>query len=276
MSVLVIGKNAFLAQALKQQKKAENWLFWTHEQAVTADRWPDGVRCVINFAYDPVILNGGFSDLDQCFAGKARDIGAHYIMLSSRTVYGRRHDLHHIREGDAPAVDITPYGQAKRDIEERLQAKFADNVTILRLSNVFGMEYRVGHPRRSFFGQMLKSLKEEEQICFDIAPSTCRDFLPLSFFTRSLISIAAPKAGAYKAGVYNLGSGHGISVDAIAKWVLHGYGRGGVVYSDRAKVEDQFILDITKAQNDFDVICPGLADIRRICIEIGQNLRHIP
>ncbi|MCI5059644.1 MAG: NAD(P)-dependent oxidoreductase [Alphaproteobacteria bacterium] len=276
MTVLVIGKNAFLASHLGQFEATKDWLFWGHEEAINASKWPEGISCVVNFAYDPLIRKGGlkgrFSDLDRQFARKIVEAGAHYIMLSSRAVYGQSDGLRHFREGDAPVGGMTPdYGRAKRLIEEDLLSRFGEKVTILRLSNVFGYEYLPKNPRQSFFGRMLVTLREKGVIAFDMSGSTCRDFLPLPDFTSALVQIVkAPKAG-----IYNLGSGQGISVEAIAKWVLHGYGGGEIVYSSD-KPKDQFVLDMTKTTQSFDIAQPSLADIRGYCIQIGQKLRELP
>lgn len=269
MSILVIGKSAFLAQALQNIAELDNWHLMSHQEALDPAKWPKGLTSVINFAYDPIIIEGQYSDLDHQFAKIAAKHEAAYIMLSSRAVYGISTKPTILTEKQNFFDLVTPYGHAKRLIEKDLQENF-DNVTILRLSNIFGFEYLPDKPRDTFFGMMLTNLKEKNTINFSMNGLTQRDFLPLANFTKNLTLIA----GTPKSGIFNLGAGFGVSCGDIAQWVIEGYG-DGILSSEEGGITDSFVLDMMNTNAAFGLDTINTSDIKHACVKIGQQLKEI-
>src|SRR5262245_2814572 len=89
MSIVVVGKNSFLARAFAERKPADV-VFLGHDEALTDKGWTRGASCVINCAFDPEFHKVGYYAPRDIDAKLAESIGrhTHYIMLSSRLVYG--------------------------------------------------------------------------------------------------------------------------------------------------------------------------------------------
>lgn len=265
MSVLVIGQSAFLASHLKELESTKDWHFIGHKDI--DQPWPDDIATVLNFAYEPKVRQGEFSDLDHRLAEKAQNQEAHYIMISSRAAYGVPPQPLDLTEDQKPFEMMTPYGHAKRQIEDDLLQSF-DNLTIIRPSNIYGFEYDAVNPRPTFFGMMLKNLKEKGSIRFSMSGQTKRDFLPVEAFGIWIQKIASDP----KAGVYNLGSGVGTAVEDIARWVIKGYGSGHL--DDNAgDIVDSFILNMGKTRATYHLQNIKMDIIRDYCIKIGERLR---
>ena len=267
MSTLVIGQSSFLAKSLQDNGTTQKWQFLGHKDALTPENWPKDIKTVINCAYDPKIRDGETSDFDLNLAQIAQNREAAYIMLSSRAVYGVPPEPSTLTEEHPTFETILPYGHAKKKIEHELLSKFG-NVTVLRLSNIFGFEYSATKPRNTFFGIMLKNLKEKDTIGFNMSPMTQRDFLPANVFCDHLAIIAdSPKAG-----IYNLGAGFGTAVSDIANHVIEGYGQGSL-NTPEGKIIDSFVLDMSKTNAAYHLGTINHEDIYKACFEIGQKLK---
>ncbi len=269
MSILVIGQSSFLAQEVQKLSVSKDWTFLGYKEAFDKSKWPDDVNVVIGFACDPKVKEGVFSDFDHKLAKMAKEFGAFYIMLSSRAVYGVADQPQIFKEDQKPYPDMTSYGQAKREIEDDLLKNF-DNVIILRLSIIFGLEYNLQDPRQTFFGLMLKSLKEEGKINFSMSNQTYKDFLPVSVFGEHLAIIANKP----KSGIYNFGSAIRTSVDDMAQWVIEGYG-SGVIEPNQLAVIDNMVMDMTKTSAAYRLPSVTTEIIRQNCVAIGQCLKEI-
>ena len=268
MNILAIGSSSFIAQSLQNLVgNSGKYHFIPHTEALDISSWPESTSSVINFACDPVIRQGKYSDFDHKCAEIAEKLSVHYIMMSTRAVYGRSKVPQTYDENSEFLDDVTPYGLAKRLIEADLQENF-ENITILRPSNVFGFEYSQQQPRKTFFGQMLKSLKEEGYITFDIAKTTTRDFLPVKVLAEYIDVIAKTP----QRGVLNLGSHTGIPLQDIAESVISGFGAGEIRVTSGVE-RDSFTLNATKAQEAYNLNQVTKSDILEECVKIGRQLR---
>lgn len=270
MNALVIGKNSFIAQHLKNHPIAKNWDYIPYKDALSAPEWGKKPNCVINLAIDSVVRRGEYSDLDLQIGTKAQEIGSHFIVLSSRAVYGISESIQSFTETSPFLEKSTLYGQGKRLIEESL-IKQLDNskLTILRPSNIFGFEYCSDKPRKSFFGQMLYDLKHSGAIKFDMDIKTQKDFLPVENFVDMLMKIAETP----KTGIFNVGSGRAISCEDIATSVIKGYGNGELKVSSNNGFCDNFTLDISKLLQEYPSLDNLKIDIKNKCYEIGRQLK---
>lgn len=270
MNVLVIGHNSFIAHHLKQNPIAKDWDYISYSDFENAPEWNKIPSCVINLALDSVVRQGLYSDLDFRIGQKAQVIGAHFIALSSRAVYGTSNKFNVFSEESPFLEQCTPYGHAKRQIEVKLLS-LLDNkkLIILRPSNIFGFEYQADQPRQSFFGQMLFNLKHHGEINFNMSPATHRDFLPVENFVDIIVEIALNPT----AGIFNVGSGIGTPCGDIAGWVMQGYCAGALKVEKGAKTVDGFIVNSEKLLNTYPVACPDKNTIRKACLTIGKKLR---
>ncbi|MBU0800036.1 MAG: NAD-dependent epimerase/dehydratase family protein [Alphaproteobacteria bacterium] len=234
MTVAVVGSGSFIAQALRA--KRPDWLYLSHKQMDAAV----GAQCIINCAFALSFRTGlydGTEDIDLSLARLASKTDAHFIMLSSRLVYGTGHDK--AWHEDDPGKPQTPYARNKWQVEQNLAETLSpDRLTVLRLATLCGRESR----RRSFFGIALDRLKAEGKITLDMAAATRRDFMPVDDAAAAIIAVAeAPQAGRF-----NVGSGFGTACGTIAQALIDGYGSGTWESDESAGIRDAFWLDTAK------------------------------
>lgn len=272
MTILVIGQSSFIARALKHNPKTNDWTFIDHQDWENSPEWQKNPSCVINLALDSAVRTGNYSDLDLRIGQKAQEQGGHFIAISSRAVYGTPDKGRMARfSEDMPLTSKTSkYGQAKRLIEESLFKRLdRKKLTILRPSNIFGMEYDTDTPRKTFFGQMLRDLKQNDKIHFDMAGVTRRDFMPVEHFVDILVDIATSPKG----GTYNIGAGFGVPCGDIAQWIIQGFGSGEL--TETKGIKDSFEMDIRKLSADYGFEPISLKTLEKRCIEIGKELATI-
>ena len=254
-----------MARALKENDAARNWTFLSHAEAFREAEYLEKADVIINCAYHPDLRSGLYSpekDIDLLLARRIENIDVHYIMLSSRAVYGKAPDNLLLSENMLPRPESF-YARNKYKTEQALQEVLRDRLTILRLANIFG--YEPG--RKSFFGQMIDGLKTNETISFDIAPDSRRDFLPVYHAADYIVQIALNP----RAGVYNIGSGIGLQAHEIADWLIEACGYGKVLYSGQS-YKGQFIFDIDKAREVFDLKALNILDVRNAVRDIASKI----
>jgi len=271
-SVVVVGASSLIAGALKALPGTAAWRFIGHAEALADGGWLDGVDTVLNCAFDPRLKTGPYDagfDVDLQLARLLRDWpAAHYIMLSSRLAYGPAPADGRLHETLVARPD-RPYGIAKRRTEEALHALLGERLTILRLANVFGAEYRPG--RQNFFAIALRSLRDEGRIVLDMSPFVGRDFVPVEELAAALLRVAA----APRPGLFNLGAGHATPTGRIAQWLIEGYGGGQMWVTDQRE-HDAFWLDMSATQYAFGIWRLPTDVIRARCHALGRALRELP
>lgn len=269
MTIVLVGKNSFLAQGFASSQSGQRLLTISHEEISDYRSELAAARCVINFSFHPALRESAYSEANDIDTYLAARIGphAHYIMISSRMVYGAGNGMLPIFSENDPCTPVNNYGKNKLIIEDKLRKELGENrLTILRLSNIFGFE----PGRTSFMGRILSTLKESGTINFDIAPDSRRDFLPVLHFQAAIEKILKAPLG----GIFNIGCGIGLTVDEMSNWVLEGYGKGTTNYTGQSYI-GQFILDMSKGQSAYAIPPIQKEELRTACIECGQRLRYV-
>lgn len=267
MSTIIIGKNSFLASHLQKRDAAVEWEFLTHQQAFDRPNDLKNAEVIVNCAYHPDLYYGEYDadkDTDFAIASLIQNSTAHYIMMSSRMVYGPApYDL--VINEDYELEPDSQYGKNKLIIEKTLQNILPPKrLTILRMSNIFGFE----PDRPRFFGQMITSLKNEGVIRFDIAPESQRDFLSVWAWAGYIEQIIRAPEG----GIFNISAGFGTTPQELADILIKEYGSGEVVYTDTS-IEGQFILNVRKAMRTFELtpytqmdLLTDVEKVARLCL----------
>lgn len=268
MAIIIVGKNSLIGKSLAEVKTDTPYLFLSHQEALSRDDWLSSCDTLINLAFSSALKTQTYApeeDIDQKLAHKIKARGSHYIMMSSRTVYGPALAADHRIDETQPPSPQTLYGQNKWRIERQLiDILGPERLTILRGANIFGHEYG----RTSFFGMALKSLKEKNKIVFDMNAQTKRDFIATWHIASALAKIGLNP----QSGIYNLGSGYPLTCHQIAEWLIEGYGSGSI-HQTSDDIRDDFYLDMNKTQKAFNLqdITPSL--IRQDCVSCGQAIR---
>ena len=261
--VAVIGKRSFIAASWLQAFPAmvESVSRSDLSEVRVADC--DVVaNCSINADFKNTKYQAALDD-DLAAARVAKGAGKHFLMLSTRKVYGLQDDDTPIDENfSTRPTDL--YGANKLESETRVLDLLGDQCTILRISNVFGYEFG----RRSFFGIALGRLKAEGLIELDISPFVARDFIPVEYLAARLseISVARP------AGVFNLGSGVGLQLGRIAQWLIRSYGQGELLISSLEE-KDSFVLNVSKLRAVEGMNWPSV-NFEELISSLGSRLRE--
>lgn len=266
MTFVVVGKNSMMGREMQKHYSEPEWLFVSHDEAFANTEWKDRADCVINFALSPALRAAEYNPAEDVDNKLAQIISAdtHYIMMSSRTVYGPSPQGRCITETDKPNPQ-TIYARNKLETENRLQDSHGGHLTILRGANVFSYEYG----RRSFFGMALNGLKAHNEIVFDMNPLVKRDFISASNVCRALGLIMEKPQN----GIFNLGCGYGTSCHDIASWIIEGYGQG-LISSTSDEMRDEFCLDMKKTRAAFELPAFTSETLKTECVAIGEQLRN--
>ena len=238
--ILVVGKNSFIGQNFHTQ--SSNIDLISHKEISITDFPFYGT--VLNCSISPDFRTKKYeeqNDIDFIVAKKSYENGCHFVMLSTRKVYGQSNELVAYTES-SEIKPIDNYSENKYITEDKIRNNFG-NYTILRASNVFGNEYE----RNSFLGFCLTQLKKNDKIVFDLSEKVKRDFILVDEVSRVLKIVCDAK----KTGTYNLSSNYGLKIGNVAKNLIEGYGSGSFEYGD--KITDQFMLDNNKLQSEFQI-----------------------
>jgi nucleoside-diphosphate-sugar epimerase len=238
--ILVVGKNSFIGQNFSNQ--SSNIDLISHKEISTTDFSSYGT--VFNCSISPDFRTKKYEEqnnIDFIVAKKSHENACHFVMLSTRKVYGQSDDLITYTE-TSEIKPIDNYAENKYITENKIRNNF-DNYTILRASNVFGNE----HGRNSFLGFCLTQLKENDKIVFELSEQIKRDFILVDEVSRVLKIICDSR----KTGTYNLSSNYALEIGNVAKNLIEGYGSGSFEYGD--KITDQFMLDNNKLQSEFQI-----------------------
>lgn len=269
MRLILLGGGSFIARAMAAQCVAQGLQHVTLQHSEDARAILRDEDRLINFAISPHYRTQPYDeaqDFDLAAARAAADRGAYFLMLSTRRVYPDGHQW--AAREDSPADgDATAYGRNKAISEQAVKRLLADRAGIFRLSNIFGYEYNSSYPRPTFLGRLLHTLKQKNEIVFDMHPATRRDFLPVEICARLLSERAAEATG----GTFNLGSGIALACGTLADWIMQGYG-GGRLVSTRDDVRDEFYLDMDKWRSRF-ALPVDKTSLRSYATKIGEALK---
>ncbi len=261
-SIVLVGKNSYLAgQLLDAPIPGRRWHAVSHDEV--AQMPLEGVDCIVNFACNPEYRTSAYDpgmDMDRMIVDKIYGTNIHFVMISSRMVYGNGSGLFH--NEDQPTEGRGNYGKNKVISEEYVRDKMPSSSTIIRIGNI--IENKAGRP--TFMGRALETLSRNGRISLDISPFTLRDFLPLDAFCRAMAKIA----GMRPTGTYNLGTGLATPVGRVAMWLIEGYGSGEMVALSHSE-DDFFVMDVDRLEALIGPICAP-DDIRNACVETGRQL----
>lgn len=148
-----------------------------------------------------------------------RQRGAKFVFSSSAAVYGEP-IMVPVQEID-PAEPISPYGESKRMIEWMLESyrrAYGIRYVAFRYFNACGADAMGRHGQESgathIIARLLESIRDDKEFSllgtdYDTADGTCvRDYLHVADIAEAHVMCLDDKVDS---GIYNLGSGQGIS-----------------------------------------------------------------
>jgi nucleoside-diphosphate-sugar epimerase len=246
MRTLIIGKNSFIGKSFYHSIKSVDIISYSDIDNVDFSKY----NTILNCAIKPEFKVENYrqkNDLDYQVAKIAEQNKCHYIMLSTRKVYGTSSELRILKEN----LELNPfdcYSENKAQSEKNI-TDLGGSVTILRPSNVYGFEYG----RNSFMGFCMTQLKHNDRIVYTTNPQAKKDFISIKSFCKVLKNVVKVKPQ----GIYNVGSNYGLEIGDVARSLIEGYGQGEFVANWEGKEkQDQFILDNTKICKHLDIELP--------------------
>jgi len=243
MKILIIGRNSFVAQYFIEACK-DNEIDYFACSHLDIPGNLNNFNWVVNFTINPKFFTDKYSesiDQDALIVEKlSKSQNQKYAMISSRMVYGCDNFLTPSLEGDEVKHNNNSiYGSNKIFSEQYCRSIMGSkNLLIARGSNIFG--YELG--RKSFAGTALDGLLSKSEILLDISEKTVRDFIPVNDFAIYLMQLISKKC----IGVYNVGSGIGITLEDLCNSIIKGYGCGAITTIGSTVIKDQFVLDNQK------------------------------
>ena len=178
------------------------------------------------------------------------------LYASSMTVYGTSEQLP--TPESAPCAPISYYGITKYAAEryvhataQRVDLDFAFHVTSFRMYNVYGPRQALDNPYQGVLGIFLGNLLRDEPVTIFGDGHQSRDFIYIDDVVEAWVSaLANPET---YGGVFNLGSGHRLSINQLADHALAAFDRtridGRVVYAPGRPGEQRHVeADVTLAR----------------------------
>lgn len=260
--ILIVGKNSFICNGILDVPDGDVSI-WTIGHDDLINFRIDTFDVVINCAIAPEYKTKKytiFNDMDARVATYAASAGAHYIMLSTRKVYGNSKELVKFTE-DSPVNPFDYYSENKLKSEEYV-SQTCDSYSIIRGSNLFGFELN----RNSFLGYCLDALKWQGNINFTLNRHVVRDFIDINTSAEILLEVAKQQPN----GVFNMGSNHGLEIGKIAEYLIEGYGFGTITQTSD-EYSEQFVLDNSKIKATLGVNI-GPINFKKILNDIGKKL----
>jgi nucleoside-diphosphate-sugar epimerase len=264
--ILVIGRSSFLAQRWCESSRFANNIeaipFAELEDKVDLDRY----SIAINFAQhtDSFVRLLNRSELPATkIADKLSSLEIQLIQLSSRRVYGMTKG---IKVDESAALQPACLaGRNKVLAENVLKRALETRLTVLRMSNVFGLE--TDFSRLTFFTWILKRLVHRRSLVLDFSGRTKRDFLPVASFCKVLDQIVESPTS----GTFNVGSGIGCPIKDIISKTAEGFG-GAELIDEQTATFDEFTLDVRKLRKTYDLEI-SIESILASCYEVGRRLK---
>lgn len=264
--ILIVGENSFIGNALYKLKDGNTYrkISYLESQHYDFSKFDSVVNCALNPNFKQMNYHESI-DVDYEIAKKAYNNNCHYVMISTRKVYGSYNSINIFTE-EHSVLPYDFYSENKLISENKILSHFGDKSTVLRGSNLYGFEFG----RNSFFGWCLNSLYNNKKIVYNINPYTTRDFIHVNDSARLIAKVCEKRPK----GLYNLSSGIGLSVKYIGQLLVNGYGQGELCWNDNDIYGEQFIISNTKLKTTLGIdIGPFdfYSDIRKI----GEQLCKI-
>lgn len=258
MNLLIVGKNSFISNSI--QGNVTRISFQDIDNYNLKD-----YDVVLNCSISPQYKNDKYDekfDLDFRVAQLAQKNKCHFIMLSSRRVYGKNNVLR-IYDEMSPVNPNDNYGENKLLSEEKIKSIIKE-CCILRCPNIYGLEIA----RKSFLGFCIDQLIQNKKIIYHLNGKIKRDFLPVEILSDIVTIVASRKL----IGLYNASSNFDLEIEKIALSLIEGYGTGSYECINE-KIEDQFVLSNQKLKNQLGIDIN--VDFENHIKDIGKRLCKI-
>lgn len=151
-------------------------------------------------------------------------------------------------------------------IEKKLKKILKNKVLILRVSNILQFDIRESSNLKTFVNKMLIHLKNKNKIYIP-KNKFLKDFLPIDHFNLALYQLIKNNI----TGIYNIGSGVGLTIFEFAKLLIKGFGSGDIIKVNEST--DNIILSVNKLKKKIDYELSKKL-IKKYIIKLGKKLKY--
>lgn len=265
--VLIVGKNSFIGKSLYKVKDGNKFKKISYNDLYDTDL--KNYDVVVNCSLHPLFKTSTYHlgiDVDYDVAHKSYLSGCHYVMLSTRKIYGSSTILKTYNE-ESEENPYDHYSENKLKSEKKILNQFGDKTTIIRGSNLFG--YELG--RNSMMGWFLNQLDKDGIIRYNVLSTTSKDIIHVDDASNIISKICSFKP----TGIYNLGTSYPYSMLGIGISLMDGFNDRKI--ENKLKFEgdvhgEQFVLDTKKICSTLNIETPSTQSYPKIISDIGAKL----
>lgn len=219
MSILILGKNGFLGKRIEEECIELGLDYFCLSRKLWAEIHNNLQTYIHNKNIKSIIFCAGYSKrFDSEEIDKIDEIDilsrclnlqdCRVIYLSSSLVYGQQNSANSSKLKESLVCRPTgAYGMYKRILEKFVLSSQKDNI-IIRLTSCIGKEKKTG-----LMQTIEKKIHQSEIIKMDYG-DTIRDYIHVKLAAKAIVEISLSEKSH---GIYNVGSGKGLSVREIIK-----------------------------------------------------------
>lgn len=234
-NILIIGKNAYLADGLCFNRERFNIDFVARSHEVT--NW-NKYDTVINFCIQPEHFSRLLNEEEMIDVQIAKNLNKNtkFIFLSSRKVYGSSTELKEYKETDT-LKPFDFYSKNKVNIEKKLKEMLDSNLLILRTSNIIGLPPKKNSP--TFVSWLASELNNSGIVTVTADKFAKKDYITKKYFQETLVKIVSKDLS----GIYNLGANFAYTTEELLKMLVP---EDKLKFSPKEEKGEQFILNCKK------------------------------
>ena len=265
--ILIVGKNSFIGQSLSKVKDENKFKLISYKDLYNVNL--KDFDAVVNCSLDPSFKTSDYnlsSDIDYDVAQKAYESDCHYVMLSTRKIYGSSTKLKtYTEESEENPYDY--YSENKLKSEKKILSQFGDKATVIRGSNLFG--YELG--RNSMMGWFLNQLDKDGMIRYNVLSTTSKDIIHVDDATKIISKVCSNKP----LGIYNVGTSYPFTMLSIGIFLVDGF--NNKMLENKLKFDgevygEQFVLDTKKICSALNIETPSIQSYPKLISDIGAKL----
>ncbi|MDN5249911.1 NAD-dependent epimerase/dehydratase family protein [Betaproteobacteria bacterium LSUCC0117] len=188
------------------------------------------------------------------------------IFASTRQVYGKPKYLPVDEQHSISPVDVNGINKVAGETYHMLyNSIYGIKSTAVRLTNTYGPGMRIKDSRQTFLGIWVRNILENNSIKVFGDGAQLRDFNYVEDCVSALLLLAASENAAGR--IYNLGSNEVISLEALARMMIHS-GFGGA-YELIAFPPERKAIDIGDYYSDFSALSNDYGWKPKVSLDIG-------
>ena len=265
--ILIIGKNSFISSNLTTDLKKvffiklfslKNFLILKKNYL---SKFSHIINCSINQNYKKNKYHAN-NDFDLKIAKKIKELEIKYIFLSTRKVYKRRDNL----KENSKLQPLCNYSKNKLITEKKLLKLLKDNILILRISNLIGLNKKKFKRKvhKTFINHFFQNINKG--FIYD-NKNNYKDFLSTRQFSKIIELLIKRNSH----GIFNVSIGEKVLLKEMVNW-LNYYNKKKYIFNKLHKyfVNENFYLNNSKLIKEIKIKI-NLTNLEKDCKKISKT-----